>query len=213
MQIVNNGIASTLWTTMTISINITCSAGLPPIIIQGVLRLATAAALCCRQAALALLWGFLLDLASSALGLDSAPPLDTPSDAVGIARNAIVLLASLAGSILSSPWTLDNHIPLLKSSMLSRITTMLAESLQKHSFHPLAGLLALLLPSILEVCGPMQLTVLASGQVSLAQASQTGRNSCPHHSICLLSRSVSKHNLQSDATGVTMRPFDKPGGS
>lgn len=152
-------------------------------------------------------WEFLLDQASSALDLGSGPPLDPLSGAVGVASNAIVLLATLAGSILSSPWTLDNPTPLLESSMLSRITTMLAESLQKHSYHPLAGLLALLLTSVLKVYGSEQMTVLANDQASLAQASQTGRNSCPHHSIHLLSWSVSKLNLQSDATVVAMRPF------
>lgn len=105
VQIVNNGIASTLWTTKTAAINTTCSAGLPPTILQGALRLATAAALCSRQAALALPWEFLRYLASSALNLGSGPPLDPLSGAVGIASNAIVLLATLAGRILSSSWT------------------------------------------------------------------------------------------------------------
>ena len=205
MRIVNNVIASTLWTTKTAAINTTCSAGLPPLIIQGVLRQATAAALCSRQAAIGLPWEFLLDLASLALDLGSAPPLDPLSGATGIASNAIVLLATLAGSFLTNCWTLDDHVPLLKSSMLSRITTMLAESLQQHSFSPLAGLLVLLLTSLLGVHGSEQMTVLTSDQVSLAQASQTGKLLCSHHSICLLSWSVSKHKMLSDATGIAVR--------
>ena len=87
MRIVDKNIASTLWTTKTAAINTSCSAGLPPAIIQDALRLATAAALCSRQAALALPWALLRDLASSALNLGSGPPLDPLSGAVGIASN------------------------------------------------------------------------------------------------------------------------------
>ncbi len=78
-------------------------------------------------------------------------------------------------------------------------------SLQQHSFSPLAGLLLLLLTSLLGVHGSEQMPVLTIDKVSLAQASCTGRFSCPYHSICLLSWSVSKHKLLSDATGITIR--------